>query len=156
MNQKYISISFICKNSAKKLNEWINKLENYLSNNQKPPIEQIELYIINKKLLDQYIMEVININKSENEINSNYSKFMNINYNHIIKNLTNYKNINSLQEIFPLNKSCWESLPRSNYNEPNVIKGNFYNKLLLFDLKKYIKSVIIYCLFFLDDKKQLR
>ena len=37
-----------------------------------------------------------------------------------------------------------------------VIEGNFYNKLLLFDLKKYIKSVIIYCLFFLDDKNQLR
>ena len=97
---QYMSISSsICKNQAKILNDWINLLKNYLLNYQKQSIEPVELYIIDKKLLDQYIKEVININQSENEINDNYSKFMNINYNEIIENLTNANDIYSLPEI---------------------------------------------------------
>ena len=55
-----------------------------------------------------------------------------------------------------MNRSCWFSIPENYHYQQYILEVNYYNKLLLFDLKKYIKSVIIYCLFFLDDKNQLR
>ena len=75
----------------------------------------------------------------------------------MLKNeLFNAKSINSLPEIFPLNLSCWVYLQDNYHYQQYTLDAYFYNKLLLFDLTKYIKSVIIYCLFILDDKKQLR
>jgi len=138
--------------SNDKIAKWMIELKDNLKMKQNM---HIKIFLISKKCFNKYIQEVFNTNKNQIEITqSHYNYYFD---NNILKNeLFNAKSINSLPEIFPLNKSCWLSLQENYYYQQYILDANFYNKLLLFDLKKNIKSMIIYCLFFLDDKNQLR
>ena len=138
--------------SNDKLSKWLKELNDNLQMKQNL---HIKIFLISKKCFDKYIQEVFNTNKTEIELIKSHYNY-GFNNNILKKELFNAKNINSLPEIFPLNLSCWVPLQENYHYQQYILEVNFYNKLLLFDLKKYIKSVIIYCLFFLDDKKQLR
>ena len=115
----------------------------------------IKIFLISKKRFDKYMQEVFNTNNTNNNLIKNNNNY-DLNNNILKDELFNGKNIYSLPEIFPLNRSCWFSISENYHYQQYILEVNFYNKLLLFDLKKYIKSVIIYRLFFLDDKNQLR
>ena len=122
--------------------EWEQQLKYDLSKNCK---KNIDLFLVEKKWLDNYLNENENINKND---------LIEKNNNDLIESLKNYlisKNIDILPQIFPVNISILFSSKRNLFKEKaSFLKGKIINNLLLIDFKNNL-----YCFFFLY-KEHLR
>ena len=119
--------------------KWRKDFLDYLSKNE---TINIELFLTEEEWLIKYINSIINNTEIKND--GIYDKM----------ELNNKLEINSLNspKIFILNKNCYTSLPDNLTKKFVNRNGTFYNKLLLIDLKKSN----FYCIFFLDNKGNVR
>ena len=150
-DENQIIISAKIEEQKKKLLKWKSNLKNELTT--KSTIS-IKLFLILKEWLDEYEKKIINIKfNNNNDLISSYLKLKNINEARVSsKTPINY---NYPQEIFPLNIECWTSFIKDDKENNIENKGQFLNKILLVELKKYSKS-ILYLIFYYDDQDHLR
>ena len=129
--------------------KWINELITELSNNSR---YDKELYLINKSWIEKYQQQIFNESHNEYELFSLYKQFENIDNS----DLLSLKDFNKLPKLFILNDKCWFSFVKDeNIEKPIKLKGQFINKMIIIDFIKE-KNYTIYCIFFLDKKRQLR
>ena len=136
----------------KKLSKWKTNLKNELLINSNTPIN---LFLIMKEWLDKY-EKIINIKYNNyKDLVSSYSKLEDINETRVFSSTP--LSFNFRKELFPLNQECWVSFQKNDNINVNYIynKGQFLNKILLFELRKYSQS-ILYGIFFYDKQDHLR
>lgn len=116
--------------------------KDFLDNLLKKQNTTIQLFLAEECWLIKYI----------NSINNKKIKSDSLNDIIELKNKFESGSISDLPQILILNKSSYTSLPDDLTNKFINLKGTFYNKLLLIDLKKSN----IYCIFFKDNQGNLR
>ena len=116
--------------------------KDFLDNLSKKQNTTIQLFLAEESWLIKYL----------NSINNKKIKSDSLNDIIELKNKFESGSISDLPQIFILNKSSYTSLPDGLSNKFINLEGTFYNKLLLIDLKKSN----IYCIFFKDNKGNLR
>ena len=133
--------------------KWRIELHHSLAN--KTSSADQNFYIIEKKWLENYEKNVLNLKNYELKFNKDDYKLTNQLSEQILSSSTIY----SLPEIFVLNDNTWKSIYKffgeksssdNNFNS-NCKKAKFQNNILLFKINNLEK----YCFFYLDENAQI-
>ena len=143
------------------LEKWKIELKNKLASNNKNISKN--LYIIDKEWLNNFEESYLSSEHNNFDLKKKEKENKLLSFNDMKLKLKEkfFKNSSSTQniEIFVLNETCYNSFQLNEKDEGNIekIKGNFYNKLLLFQMKN--ASQINHknlCIFFLDNQHRIR
>ena len=133
--------------------KWRIELHHSLAN--KTSSAEQNFYIIEKKWLENYEKNVLNLKNYELKFNKDDYKLT----NQLSEQMLSSSTIYSLPEIFVLNDNTWKSIYKffgeksssdNNFNS-NCKKAKFQNNILLFKINNLEK----YCFFYLDENAQI-
>ena len=117
--------------------------KDFLYNLSKKQNTDIQIFLAEESWLIKYINPINNNEEIKSDTLNNIIE---------LKKKFESESIDNLPQILILNKSSYTSLPDYLTNKFINLKGTFYNKLLLIELKK----PNIYCIFFKDNKGNMR
>ena len=117
--------------------------KDFLDNLSKKQNTDIQIFLAEESWLIKYINPINNNEEIKSDTLNNIIE---------LKKKFESESIDNLPQILILNKSSYTSLPDYLTNKFINLKGTFYNKLLLIELKK----PNIYCIFFKDNKGNMR
>ena len=117
--------------------------KDFLYNLSKKQNTHIQLFLTEESWLFKYINSINNNEEKKSDTLNNIIE---------LKKKFESESIDNLPQILILNKRSYTSLPDDLTNKFINLKGTFYNKLLLIELKKSN----IYCIFFKDKKGNMR
>lgn len=117
--------------------------KDFLDNLSKKQNTDIQIFLAEESWLIKYINSIINNEEIKSDTLNNIIE---------LKKKFESESIDNLPQILILNKRSYTSLPDDLTNKFINLKGTFYNKLLLIELKKSN----IYCIFFKDNKGNMR
>ena len=131
------------QNIDKQKSSFLKWKKDFLKNLSNNPNIDIDLYLAEEEWLLKYINSIINNEEIKSDSANDKNEF---------KNKLESESMDSLPRILILNKNCYASLPDNLTKKFVHRNGTFCNKLLLIDLKK----TNIYCIFFIDNKGNVR
>ena len=117
--------------------------KDFLDNLSKKQNTDIQIFLAEESWLIKYINSINNNEEKKSDTLNNIIE---------LKKKFESESIDNLPQILILNKRSYTSLPDDLTNKFINLKGTFYNKLLLIELKK----PNIYCIFFKDNKGNMR